>query len=392
MGRISMIKLFSILIIGFLFFNGLISMVLGCTIFTADDGNIVLAGNNGDFSYIDTYIVFYPPSENRYGRVYVGWNEFWWQTGMNDKGLFFASASTSYLEAQNSSDKPSYSRYLMYKCMEECATVNEVLDIFDQYNLEFLEIMQLLIADSTGNSVIIEGDSLHFKQDYYQVLTNFRLSLYQDPYPCWRFNTAINMFEESNFISTDFFKDICNATHNEGQYPTQFSTVFDLKQQIMNIYHYHNYDNVKIFNLTQELQKGYQKIHIPTLFEPDNNIIPYKPTTPSGETSGRFERLYTYSTITNDPDEDNIWYKWDFGDNTQSEWLGPYISGDSCEIEYSWNSEGEYNIKVKAKDEHGLETEWSDPLTVSMPRSRSIENNPLLLRLIQRFPFLEFLL
>jgi len=274
--------------------------------------------------------------------------------------------------------------------MEECSTVDEVLDIFNQYSLEFLEIMQLLIADSTGASVIIEGDAIHFKKDYYQVLTNFRLSLYQEPYPCWRFNTAINMFKETNFITTDFFKEICNATHNEGQYPTQFSTVFDLKKKIMNIYHYHNYEDEKIFNLTQELQKGYQKIHIPTLFEPDNNIIPYKPTTPSGETSGRVERLYVYSTITNDPDGDNIWYKWDLGDNTQSEWLGPYISGDTCEIEHSWNYEGEFNIKVKAKDEHGLETDWSDPLIISMPKYKINNQLPkIIIWLIEQFPLLK---
>lgn len=387
-----MIKILSILIFGFFFFSGFNSIVLGCTMFSADDGNIILAGNNGDYSYIDTYIVFYPPSESRYGRVYVGWNEFWWQTGMNDKGLFFASASTSFLEAQNSSNKPSYSRYLMYKCMEECTTVNEVLDIFNQYNLEFLEIMQLLIADSTGASVIIEGDAIHYKQDYYQVLTNFRLSLHQEPYPCWRFNAAIDMFEGNSVITPNFFKNICNATHNEGQYPTQFSTVFDLQQQIMYLYHYHNYDEVKIFNLAEELQKGYQKIHIPTLFEPDNNIAPNKPSKPIGEIYGSVDRVYTYSSTTNDPDDDQIWFNWDLGDNTQSEWFGPYNNGETCEIEHSWDQEGNYSIRVKVKDEHGIESEWSDPLEISMPKNKSLnEFNPWILKLLQRFPILEFL-
>jgi hypothetical protein len=252
--------------------------------------------------------------------------------------------------------------------------------------------MQLLIADSTGASVIIEGDTIHFKENYYQVLTNFRISLYSEQYPCWRFNTAINMFEDNNFITPDFFKNICNATHNEGQYPTQFSTVFDLQQQIMYLYHYHNYDEVKTFHLLDELENGYQKIHIPTLFEPDNNIIPYKPSKPIGEISGRVESFYSYSTISNDPDGDHIWYKWDFGDLTNSEWLGPYNTGESCEIDYSWNEEGEYIVKVKAKDEHGAESEWSDPLEISMPRSRLINYNPWFFRFIQQIPILEFLL
>jgi hypothetical protein len=280
----------------------------------------------------------------------------------------------------------------MYKCLEECATINEVLEIFDQYNLEFLEIMQLLIADSTGASVIIEGDAIYFKHDYYQVLTNFRLSLYQEPYPCWRFNTAVNMFENNNLITPDFFKNICNATHNEGQYPTQFSTVFNLKQQIMYLYHYHDYNEVKIFNLSDELEKGYQKIHIPSLFEPEYNFNPNKPTKPIGETSGRVDRLYSYSTTAKDSDGDHLWYKWDFGDVTNTEWLGPYNTGDSCEFEYSWDEEGEYSIKVKAKDEHGAESEWSDPLVVSMPKTKS-SNEPYfwIFRLIQSFCNLKFI-
>ena len=53
---------------------------------------------------------------------------------------------------------------------------------------------------------------------------------------------------------------------------------------------------------------------------------------------------------------------------------------------------GDYQIKVKARDVNGGENEWSDPLVVSMPRSRSISDiNPWLFRLFQRFPILEFL-
>jgi hypothetical protein len=388
-----MIKIISCLIIVFFFINGFNSIVLGCTIFSASDGNMTLAGNNGDYSNLDTYIVFHPATTNKYGRVYVGWREFWWQTGMNDKGLFFASASTSYLQAQNSSDKPSYSRYLMYKCLEECATVDEVLEIFDQYNLNFLEIMQLLIADSRGNSVVIEGDAIHFKQDYYQVLTNFRLIYYEEPCPCWRFNTATDMFENTNIIDPIFFKDICNATHSEGQFPTQFSTVYDLEKQVLYLYHYHNYKEVKFFNLDDELQKGYHTLHIPTLFEPENNIPPYKSSKPIGEKSGKTGEIYTYSTISNDSDGDELWYNWDFGNDNESGWIGPYMSGESCEIEYSWDFEGDYSVKVIVKDVYGAESEWSDPLVVTIPKNKSINNhNPWIIRLIQQFPILKLLL
>jgi penicillin V acylase-like amidase (Ntn superfamily) len=134
---------------------------LACTLFSADDGTMTLAGNNGDYSDANTYIVFYPAENGKHGRMYAGWKQFWWQTGMNDQGLFFASASVPVLQIQNSTQKPHPSQYLMYKCMEECSTVDDVLKVFDHYNLDFLITMQLLVSDSSGASVIIEGDPVH---------------------------------------------------------------------------------------------------------------------------------------------------------------------------------------------------------------------------------------
>jgi|GEM_PF-6807120 len=45
---------------------------------------------------------------------------------------------------------------------------------------------------------------------------------------------------------------------------------------------------------------------------------------------------------------------------------------------------------VKAKDVHGEESPWSDPLAISMPKNKAI--NPFLERLIERFPILEQIL
>jgi len=356
---------------------------LACTIFSADDGNTTLGGNNGDYSDPDTYIVFYPAETGKHGRIYAGWKQFWWQTGMNDEGLFFASASTSYLEALNSSEKPRYPRYLMYKCLEECSTVAEVLDMFDQYNLDFLETMQLLVADAAGASVIIEGDPLHFKQDYYQVVTNFRLSQTDPPYPCWRYNTAVEMFENTAVISPNFFTSVCDATHQEGAFPTQFSTVYDLDQQFIYLYSQHNYGAVKFFNLSEELKQGYHIYSIPSLFNVSNP--PIKPTIPKGHKIGAVGTNYSYFSSTTDVDGDQIFYLFDWGDGTNSSWLGPYDSGEGCNATHTWIQKNRYQIKVKAKDIYDAESNWSDPLSITMPYTY----NPMLQfleLLFQRFP------
>lgn len=121
----------------------------------------------------------------------------------------------------------------------------------------------------------------------------------------------------------------------------------------------------------------------------DNNP-PDKPTI-TGPTSGKYETEYSYFGVSNDNDGDQLFYLFDWGDGSTSFILGPYGSGIECNTSNIWFNQGEYEVKVKAIDIHNSESEWSDPLSVSMPRSIDIFN-PWLLRLIQRFPILKFLL
>ena len=71
-------------------------------------------------------------------------------------------------------------------------------------------------------------------------------------------------------------------------------------------------------------------------------------------------------TIT-DPDNETVTYIVDWGDGTNTGWLGPYSSGTSIIESHIWNKTGAYIIKAKAKDPYGLESDWSDPLPVNMP-------------------------
>jgi hypothetical protein len=97
------------------------------------------------------------------------------------------------------------------------------------------------------------------------------------------------------------------------------------------------------------------------------NSPPETPQQPSGEASGKIGITYTYSTMTTDADADQVSYLWDWGDGNFSEWLGPFDSGATATAQYSWSTKGTYSIRVKAKDVHGNESAWSDPLAVTMP-------------------------
>ncbi|VVB60559.1 Zinc carboxypeptidase [uncultured archaeon] len=104
-----------------------------------------------------------------------------------------------------------------------------------------------------------------------------------------------------------------------------------------------------------------------------NNQAPEKPAKPSGQVSGNITAEYTYSTTSTDSDGNQVYYLWDWGDGTQSTWLGPFSSGAVVSAQKSWSKKGNYLIKVKAKDNSGAESAWSDPLPVTMPTITSTQ-------------------
>jgi len=124
----------------------------------------------------------------------------------------------------------------------------------------------------------------------------------------------------------------------------------------------------------------------------DNNK-PDTPSKPSGETNGVVNQLYTYSSATADPDGDLISYSfsWDDGNQTIVEWFN---SGETISASYSWSERGKYKVRVRARDECGFVSAWSEPLEVTMPRNRAI-NKPFLNFLeshLNLFPIMRYLL
>jgi len=97
-----------------------------------------------------------------------------------------------------------------------------------------------------------------------------------------------------------------------------------------------------------------------------NNNPPVKPQPPSGPTSGGCGIEYTYTAVTTDPDGHVISYIFSWGDGTTSQ-TNFVQSGQQGSASHSWNEQNTYEIKVKAVDQYGAESEWSNPLLVSMP-------------------------
>jgi hypothetical protein len=101
------------------------------------------------------------------------------------------------------------------------------------------------------------------------------------------------------------------------------------------------------------------------------NTPPNMPKRPNGSVYCEKNTDYTYYVTTKDVDDDNISYMFDWGDGSNSGWLGPYESNEIIYATHSWTEENIYYIKVKAKDENDSESDWSDSLKVS-----TIPNSP----------------
>ena len=385
-------KVLTVLIFGVIFLIN--PLVMSCTVFHASNDEYAFGGNNEDWNDSDTYIYFIPPDGNEYGKAIVGYSgNYWIQGGMNEKGLFWDGLATPYLEVVNSSDKPYFNGHILDYILSVCDSCDEALDILNMYNMRILERAQILCGDQYGDSFIIEGDVVHRKTDYYQVATNFYLSQHPNPpYPCWRYNTALNMFnnDAAENLSLDFCVSILDACHQEGSYPTQYSTVYDLKNKLIYIYHNHNYNKVKVFNLTEELKLGHHSYSIPELFEDSNP--PSKPSI-TGPPLGKINEEHIYSFVSTDPDGDEISYYIEWGDSTYTGWTRTIPSGGSLNTSHIWNQKDSYTIMAKAKDTYGAESDWTT-LEVSMAKNKAV-NGPFfrfLERLMERFPILEKLL
>jgi hypothetical protein len=110
------------------------------------------------------------------------------------------------------------------------------------------------------------------------------------------------------------------------------------------------------------------------------------PNTPTitGETNGAIQTSYNYTIFTTDPDQDDVQYYINWGDNTTTI-TGLLESGEEIVVSHIWNNKGTFSVKIKAIDEYYAESDWAS-LTVTMPCSYNKLIPQFLELLFQRFP------
>ncbi|EMR74666.1 Peptidase C25, gingipain [Thermoplasmatales archaeon SCGC AB-540-F20] len=192
--------------------------------------------------------------------------------------------------------------------------------------------------------------------------------------------SGLDWFYSGEYVAEKGFEKICIDAFEA--YYNGAMTFGEMWSGAINGYIYASMDA-----LDYKTVEEFQPFGDPTLAIRGDSQSPNKPTKPSGPANGKTETTYTYSTSAIDPDGDQVYYLFDWGDNTTSGWIGPYNSGDVGSADHKWTSEDNYEIKAIAKDENGVISVWSDPLPVTMPKNKPFNFNfPLLSWLFERFP------
>jgi hypothetical protein len=150
-------------------------------------------------------------------------------------------------------------------------------------------------------------------------------------------------------------------------------------------------DNIQVTLLIFNTIDGYTDETITARVSGNN--APDIPTI-SGQTNGKANEEYEYKIISNDYNNNDIFFYIDWGDGEVEEWIGPYESGEELYISHLWEDEGTYLIKVKAKDTQDAESLWGT-LEVSMPKNKKLNHFPLiqfLSSLSNNIPFIKKLI
>lgn len=108
---------------------------------------------------------------------------------------------------------------------------------------------------------------------------------------------------------------------------------------------------------------------------PQENNFPDIPSL-SGKLQVNLNEVCEYSAIADDIDVDALYYYFNWGDGTGNV-STKCNSGESVTVSHSWKTEGTYYLKVKAIDEHGLDSDYSDILPIIVIEN-SKPNNPII--------------
>jgi len=130
---------------------------------------------------------------------------------------------------------------------------------------------------------------------------------------------------------------------------------------------------------------------------------PPNPPIINGPASGKVRQNYVYDVTLTDPDIDDFLTNLEinFGEDESDVYSFhcsdiPWYNGTVIFITHSWKKTGTYEIRARAQDSYSDWSEWSDPFSVTIPKTKLgllslvkfLENHPNINFIIERIFYL----
>jgi len=216
---------------------------------------------------------------------------------VNEAGLFYDGLALPYKPLPTTDLRPVYEGTMLRgdlsdKIMAEAGTVAEALAILAAHNHRGMDTYQLFYGDAAGNSAIVEGDAVLPGEGTFQVATNFRLSEHPDPpYPCQRYQIARGRLSTADDYTVDLARNILDDTHREPPGPTVYSTIYDLRNGLIYVYLYHDFEDAAVLDVAAELAEGFHYYRLSSLFPPNREASGYEFGYPGPTQADLIERV-----------------------------------------------------------------------------------------------------
>jgi hypothetical protein len=241
-----------------------------CTIVScARSGQVFAAGNEDDYlSTLYARVWFNPATGGRCGTVCFGLPDLQAQAIMNEHGLFVDFTAQYGIDPSKLNLQHPYYGDLFFEMLGTCKNVKEALAFLKTH--QYAYSAQALLADAEGNSVIVNAQANTVKEGDYQVNTNFNICDLKNGISDRRYNIASEMLSGRTNLSVDYFRNILDRTHQEGDLTTLYSYVYDIRKGLIYVYFFHNFENAWVIDIKKELKKGYRlenlADHFPTSY------------------------------------------------------------------------------------------------------------------------------
>lgn len=232
-----------------------------CLILVYKDANHILVANHEDWFANDAAIRINPPTPGRYGSItFTFLSEGWAQGGMNEKGLFFDAAQTPYQDISFDSTKRKPTSYPWQEILDKAGTVQQALNLLQNYALDELEEITVMLADATGEAVIlgVHDHRLDIRRPTgpYLIQTNFNQwhpELSEEPV-CKRYETAEQVISAPSAVGVDDILSVLKQTHQDSM--TVYSNLYDLKNKTILTYNKRDFENAIVTKIPNAFEYG----------------------------------------------------------------------------------------------------------------------------------------